>query len=79
VKSFSDIRVQLAAGLFEFSRHALRRAVERNISEAEIRAAERQKSSKITPMTSIHPAHCCSVLRWVEERCTCRYHLLNQR
>ena len=35
----SDIQRQLAAGEFEFSRHAFRRVVERNISEQEIRAA----------------------------------------
>jgi len=34
-----DIRVRLRAGQFEFSRHAFRRVVERNISEAEIREA----------------------------------------
>ena len=39
MKTLADIRQQLAAGEFEFSRHALHRAVERNISEAEIRAA----------------------------------------
>ena len=33
------IRRQLASGEFEFSRHALKRAVERNISELEIRQA----------------------------------------
>ncbi|WKZ48623.1 MAG: DUF4258 domain-containing protein [Anaerolineales bacterium] len=37
MKSLEQIRRQLVAGEFEFSRHALRRAVERNISESEIR------------------------------------------
>ena len=37
MKSLEQIRHQLAAGEFEFTRHALKRAVERNISEAEIR------------------------------------------
>jgi hypothetical protein len=36
VKTFEQIRQQLTAGEFEFTRHALRRAVERNISEPEI-------------------------------------------
>ena len=36
-KSLSCLRAQLAAGEFEFSQHALRRLVERNISEQEIR------------------------------------------
>lgn len=39
VKLLLDIQRQLAAGPFEFSRHAFRRAVERNISEREIREA----------------------------------------
>ncbi|MDD2922667.1 MAG: DUF4258 domain-containing protein [Anaerolineales bacterium] len=36
MKTFEQIRRQLSAGEFEFSRHALKRAVERNISEDEI-------------------------------------------
>jgi len=39
LKSLTDIQRQLAAGQFEFSRHAFRRAIERNISEQEIRDA----------------------------------------
>lgn len=39
MKSAEDVRRQLAAGEFEFSRHAFRRAVERNIRENEIREA----------------------------------------
>lgn len=35
--NIDDIRFRLCAGHFEFSRHALKRVVERNISEAEIR------------------------------------------
>lgn len=34
-----DIRFRLSSGQFEFSRHALKRVVERNISEQEIRTA----------------------------------------
>ncbi|WP_199248030.1 DUF4258 domain-containing protein [[Phormidium] sp. ETS-05] len=37
MKSIEDIRQQLQAGEFEFSRHAFRRSVERNISEDEIK------------------------------------------
>jgi hypothetical protein len=37
MKTLDEIRRQLAAGEFEFTRHALRRMVERNISELEIR------------------------------------------
>lgn len=39
MKTLSEIRQQFAAGQFEFSHHAFRRAVERNISEQEIREA----------------------------------------
>jgi hypothetical protein len=35
----ADIRFRLSAGNFEFSRHALKRAVERDIAETEIREA----------------------------------------
>jgi hypothetical protein len=37
VKKIEEIRDRLQAGQFEFSRHAFRRTVERNISEQEIR------------------------------------------
>jgi Domain of unknown function (DUF4258) len=37
MKSLLDIQRQLQAGDFEFTRHAFKRAVERNISEQEIR------------------------------------------
>jgi hypothetical protein len=37
MKTLEEVREQLATGAFEFSRHAFRRAVERNISEQEIR------------------------------------------
>ena len=39
MKSLSEIRRQLADGQLEFSRHAFRRTVERNIREQEIREA----------------------------------------
>jgi hypothetical protein len=39
MKTLSQVQNELAAGQFEFSRHAFRRAVERNISEQEIREA----------------------------------------
>jgi len=42
MKSVSEIRRQLTDGQFEFSRHAFRRVVERNISELEIREAGAQ-------------------------------------
>ena len=39
MKTVSQIQLALVAGQFEFSRHAFRRVVERNISEQEIREA----------------------------------------
>jgi hypothetical protein len=39
MKTLELLRQQLSRGEFEFSRHACRRAVERNISETEIRQA----------------------------------------
>jgi len=39
MKDIFTIRRRLQEGLFEFSRHAFRRAIERNISEQEIRSA----------------------------------------
>ena len=39
MKALDDVRQRLVAGEFEFSRHAFRRAVERDISEQEIREA----------------------------------------
>jgi hypothetical protein len=44
MKTLEKIRSQLSAGKFEFSRHALKRAVERNISDQEIRQAGVQVS-----------------------------------
>ena len=39
MKKLEEIRQQLSQGEFEFSRHAFKRAVERNISDTEIRQA----------------------------------------
>jgi hypothetical protein len=39
MKTLDDIRRQLASGEYEFSRHAFKRAIERNISDAEIAMA----------------------------------------
>jgi hypothetical protein len=36
VKTLTEIRQQLQAGEFEFTRHAFKRAIERNISDREI-------------------------------------------
>lgn len=42
MKTLAQIQQQLADGDYELSRHAFRRAIERNISEEEIRAAGAQ-------------------------------------
>ncbi|MFB2836821.1 DUF4258 domain-containing protein [Floridanema evergladense] len=39
MKTLGDIQKQLEAGAFEFTRHAFKRAIERNISDREIREA----------------------------------------
>ncbi len=39
MKLLSSLRTQLAAGKFEFTQHALKRVVERDIGNAEIREA----------------------------------------
>ena len=39
MKTLEEIKRQLQAGKFEFTRHAFKRAIERNISESEIKAA----------------------------------------
>ena len=39
MRDLQQVRTQLSEGRFEFSRHALRRLVERNISGQEIRQA----------------------------------------
>lgn len=39
MKTLAQVRGQLLAGEFDYSQHAFRRAVERNISEQEIREA----------------------------------------
>ncbi|MBI1930078.1 DUF4258 domain-containing protein [Candidatus Poribacteria bacterium] len=39
MKTLETLRRQLSVGEFEFSRHAFKRAVERNISETEIKQA----------------------------------------
>ena len=39
MKTLSQIQQQLAEGQFDFSQHAFRRAVERNVSESDIRQA----------------------------------------
>jgi len=42
VKTLRRVRAQLGDGSFDFTRHALRRVVERNISDDEIKEAGRK-------------------------------------
>ena len=42
MKTLRQVRAELSQGSFDFTRHALRRVVERNISEREIREAGRE-------------------------------------
>lgn len=39
MKTLEEVRQDLTSGRYEFSRHAFRRAVERNVSDGEIRQA----------------------------------------
>lgn len=41
MKTLEEIQIQLSSRHYDFSRHAFKRAVERNISETEIREAGR--------------------------------------
>ena len=57
MKMLDDIHRRLSAEEFEFSRHAFKRAIERNISDAEIRqAGDKPDSLRIIPMTNMLPA-----------------------
>jgi hypothetical protein len=57
MKSLEQILRQLSNGEFEFTHHALRRAVERNISDAEIRqAAQNGKRIEDYPQDKYSPS-----------------------
>lgn len=61
MKTFEQIRRQIQAGEFEFTRHALLRAVERNISEQEIcQAAENARLIEDYPKDKYAPS--CLIL-----------------
>jgi hypothetical protein len=77
MKMLSQIQQELAAGQFDFSRHAFRRVVERNISEQEIReVAQKPRSLRIIPGTNIHRAVCCWATPALDGRCIFKYPLL---
>ena len=60
MKPLAVLRAQLAAGEFEFTQHALKRVVERNISKRKsARRARGRSSSRITLATNMAPVACC--------------------
>ncbi|MFZ5908785.1 MAG: DUF4258 domain-containing protein [Chloroflexota bacterium] len=67
MKTFEQICRQLSGGEFEFSRHAFKRAVERNISDGEI--AQVSKNAEIIedyPDDKYSPS--CLILGFTNER-----------
>ena len=57
MKTLSQIQQELAAGQFEFSRHAFRRSVERNIGDEEIReAGEKAETIESYPQDKYSPS-----------------------
>lgn len=68
MKTIDQIRRQLIQGQFEFSRHAFRRAVERNIADMEIRqAAENLELIEDYPQDKYAPS--CLLLGFTKTGC----------
>ncbi len=67
MRNFEDIRQQLANGQFEFSRHAFKRAVERNISDLDIRQAG-QDAQRIEDYPDDKYAPSCLLLGFTQSR-----------
>jgi hypothetical protein len=67
MKTLDDVRKQLSAGEFEFSRHALKRVVERNIADQEIREAGAQ-AKVIEDYPGDKYSHSCLLLGFTENR-----------
>ncbi|MEW5938907.1 MAG: DUF4258 domain-containing protein [Chloroflexota bacterium] len=66
MKSLEQIRRQLSAGEFEFSRHAFKRAVERNISDDEVaQASENAELIENYPEDKYSPS--CLILGFTHE------------
>ncbi len=67
MKTLDQIRRQLSAGEFEFSRHALKRAVERNISDNEIaQASENAELIEDYPADKYSPS--CLIIGWTKKQ-----------
>jgi len=79
MKTLESVREQLVTGAFEFSRHAFRRAVERNISEQEIReAGMHAEIIENYPEDKYSPVGCCLASPLLDALCTSKYRLRKQ-
>jgi hypothetical protein len=67
MKTLEQVRNQLAAGEFEFSRHALKRIVERNIGDQEIRQAG-QHATRIEDFPDDKYSPSCLLLGFTQTR-----------
>ncbi|GJL64309.1 MAG: hypothetical protein NPIRA04_29630 [Nitrospirales bacterium] len=67
MRILKDIRQHLVNGQFEFSRHAFRRAIERNISDVEIRQAG-QDAQRIEDYPDDKYAPSCLLLGFTQSR-----------
>jgi len=65
MKTLDQIRKQLSGGEFEFSRHAFKRVVERNIADQEIREAGAQ-ASVIEDYPDDKYSHSCLLLGFIQ-------------
>ena len=79
MKSPSVPRTELTAGKFEFTQHALRRVVERDVGNAELReAGERAVTIEDYPDDKYGsscqlPVASCWALHWMADRCIFRF------
>ena len=67
MKTIEQIQFQMSLGQFEYSHHAFKRSVERNISELEVRqAGENANIIEDYPDDKYSPS--CLLLGWTEEK-----------
>ena len=67
MKTLEEVRIQLSAGEFEFSRHAFKRVVERSIADQEIREVGAQ-ASVIEDYPDDKYSHSCLLLGFTQIR-----------
>ena len=67
MKTLDEVRKQLSAGEFEFSRHAFKRVVERSIADQEIRDAGAQ-AGVIEDYPDDKYSHRCLLLGFTQNR-----------